>query len=438
LESMLKIDGITKVYKLYDNTLDRLKEALSVTGKIYHKPFYALKNISFEVGKGECVGIIGQNGSGKSTLLKIVTGVLTPTEGEVTKKGRISALLELGAGFNSEFTGIENIYLNGTIMGYGKSEMDSKMDEICSFADIGDYIRQPVKTYSSGMNARLAFAVAINVDPEILIVDEALSVGDMTFQNKCYRKFNEFRDAGKTILFVTHDMNTVIKYCNRAIVLEKGIKVDEGPTRTMVDVYKKLLSDGFSKMSSTKNNSDTKKKNEKQIDISSDETTVWHEHLDVNPAALTYGDKTALIYDYGIFDKENALTQNINDGEMFTIRMRVKFLAEVEEPIFAFSIKDIKGTELTGTNTACENMITGKFMPGDCVEVSFCQRSNLPNRSYSLSLGCTKYEDQGLRVLHRLYDILLTETYNCKPTAGLYNPNSSVELTKISNDGSIG
>ena len=172
--------------------------------------------------KGECVGIIGTNGSGKSTLLKIVTGVLNPTSGNVELKGRVSAILELGAGFNMEYTGIENIFLNGTMLGYTEEEMKAKLDDIIAFAEIGDFINQPVKTYSSGMFARLAFAVAINVDPDILIVDEALSVGDIFFQSKCYRKFNDLKEAGKTILFVSHDMGSVIKYCERCLLINKG------------------------------------------------------------------------------------------------------------------------------------------------------------------------------------------------------------------------
>ena len=199
----IKVSNLTKIYKLYDKPMDRLKESLHPLKKNYHKDFYALNDVSFEVKKGETVGIIGKNGAGKSTLLKIITGVLTPTSGDVQVNGRIASLLELGAGFNPEYTGIENIYLQGTLMGFGHEEMAAKVDEILAFADIGDFIHQSVKMYSSGMFARLAFAVAINVDPDILIVDEALSVGDAAFQNKCIRKMEEIGDKGITILFVS-------------------------------------------------------------------------------------------------------------------------------------------------------------------------------------------------------------------------------------------
>lgn len=200
----ISVKHLTKVYKLYNQPIDRLKEALNPFKKSYHKDFYALNDVSFEIKKGETVGIIGKNGAGKSTLLKIITGVLTPTSGSVQVNGKIASLLELGAGFNPDYTGLENIYFQGSLMGYTREEMESKVDDILTFADIGEFIHQPVKTYSSGMFARLAFSVAINVEPDILIVDEALSVGDMAFQAKCFNKFKEFQRLNKTILFVTN------------------------------------------------------------------------------------------------------------------------------------------------------------------------------------------------------------------------------------------
>ena len=214
---------------------------MSITHKNYHRDFYALNGISFDVNKGETVGIIGTNGSGKSTILKIITGVLTPTTGEVEVDGVISALLELGAGFNMDYTGIENIFMNGTMMGFSRKEMEAKLQDILEFADIGDFVYQPVKTYSSGMFVRLAFALAINVEPEILIVDEALSVGDVFFQAKCYRRMEEIRKNGTTILMVTHDMGAIIKYCDRVVVLNKGAFIAQGEPGKMVDLYKKIL-----------------------------------------------------------------------------------------------------------------------------------------------------------------------------------------------------
>jgi teichoic acid transport system ATP-binding protein len=227
-DTAIKITNLTKIYKLYARNRDRLKDSLGLSKKASYKEHYALKNVGMEVKTGESVGIIGVNGTGKSTILKIITGVLNATSGDVQINGRISALLELGAGFNMEYTGLENVYLNGTMMGFTEKEIDERLQDILDFADIGDFVHQPVKTYSSGMFVRLAFAVAINIDPEILIVDEALSVGDVFFQAKCYHKFEEFKKMGKTILFVSHDLTSIAKYCDRVILLNKGVKLAEG------------------------------------------------------------------------------------------------------------------------------------------------------------------------------------------------------------------
>ena len=239
-EIAIEVKEVQKVYKLYDRLRDRLKEAFGI-GKKQYKLHYALNGVNLNIYRGETVGIIVTNGSGKSTILKIITGVLNPTAGEVKVNGRISALLELGAGFNQEYNGIENIYLNGTMMGFSEKEIEEKLPSILEFADIGDYVYQPVKTYSSGMFVRLAFAVAINIEPEILIVDEALSVGDVFFQAKCYHKFEEFKAMGKTIVFVSHDLNSISKYCDRVFLLDKGNLLGEGSPKEMIDAYKRVL-----------------------------------------------------------------------------------------------------------------------------------------------------------------------------------------------------
>ena len=233
----IEIRHLVKIYKMYNKPTDRILEAFHLGNKERYKEFRALNDVSFEVKKGETVGIIGTNGAGKSTLLKIITGVLSSTLGEVTIKGKVSALLELGAGFNDEYTGIENIYLNGRMMGYTRKEMDERIGKIIEFADIGDFINHPVKTYSSGMFARLAFAVAINVEPDILIVDEALSVGDVFFQNKCFKKFDELRKRGVTILFVSHDIGSVRQMCSRVLWLEKGSTRAFGEAGSICDMY---------------------------------------------------------------------------------------------------------------------------------------------------------------------------------------------------------
>lgn len=237
MEYSIEVQNLSKVYKLYDKPSDRLKEALSPVKKCYHKDFYALRDLNFKIKPGETVGFVGKNGSGKSTLLKLLTEVLTPTEGSLKINGKVSALLELGAGFNNEYTGMENIYLNGTIMGYSREEMDKRVDDIVKFADIGEYINQPVKTYSSGMFVRLAFAVAINVEPDILIVDEALAVGDVRFQLKCMDKFLEFKEKGITILYVSHDINSIKRFCTRAIWINEGHLEADGDVDLITDKY---------------------------------------------------------------------------------------------------------------------------------------------------------------------------------------------------------
>ncbi len=244
MEPVIKIENLNKVYHLYDKPIDRMKEALSITNKIYHKDHYALKNISLEIYKGETVGILGTNGAGKSTMLKIISGVLNPTTGTVIVNGKISALLELGAGFNFEYTGMENIYLNGTMMGYTEEQMKDKVKSIIDFADIGNFINQPVKTYSSGMFARLAFAVAINVEPEILIVDETLSVGDLRFQIKCMNKMKQMMEGGTTVLFVSHDINAIRRFCTKAIYLRDGQIQEIGDVNVVADHYLDYLKIG--------------------------------------------------------------------------------------------------------------------------------------------------------------------------------------------------
>ena len=312
----IKVNNVSKLYKLYDKPSDRLKESLGLTKKKLYKEHYALHNVDMEIKKGECVGIIGTNGAGKSTILKIITGVLNPTEGDVQVNGRLSALLELGAGFNMEYTGIENVYINGTMIGFTREEIDAKLDDILSFADIGDFVYQPVKTYSSGMFVRLAFAVAINIDPEILIVDEALSVGDVFFQAKCFHKFEEFKAKGKTILFVSHALPTISKYCDRAILLNKGKKIAEDEPKPIIDLYNKLLVNNYSEeeikkeLELSKHDGDIQVENEiiqkqKQMDMHAehtDDVENWKDKMYVNPKAVEYGNKDAEIVDFCIIN----------------------------------------------------------------------------------------------------------------------------------------
>ena len=412
-----QVKNLTKMYKLYDKPSDRLKEALGLTKKKLYKEHYALRDVNFDIQEGECVGIIGTNGSGKSTILKIITGVLTPTQGEVKVDGRISALLELGAGFNMEYSGLENVYLNGTMIGFSKEEIDARLDDILEFADIGDFIHQPVKTYSSGMFVRLAFAVAINIDPEILVVDEALSVGDVFFQAKCYHKFEEFKKQGKTILFVSHDLSSVSKYCDRVILLNKGVKLDEGSPKQMVDLYKQLLvgQDPVKQQEADK---------EKKAAVQSEGTG----NFQANPNMLEYGNRMAEIIHFEVLDDRGMLSNTIEKGTEFKIRMKVHFNEDIQEPIMAYTFKNIKGTEITGTNTMFEKAQVARSGAGDECTVTFTQNMDLQGGEYLLSFGCTGYKDGDFTVFHRLYDACNITVVSSKNTVGFYDMNSRIEI----------
>lgn len=410
-EFAIQVKHLDKMYKLYNKPSDRLRETLGF--KVPVREHYALRDVNFQVERGETVGIIGTNGSGKSTILKIITGVLNPTAGEVKVDGRISALLELGAGFNMEYTGIENVYLNGTMMGFSKEEVDARLQDILDFADIGDFVYQPVKSYSSGMFVRLAFAVAINIDPEILIVDEALSVGDVFFQAKCYRKFEEFKKMGKTILFVSHDLSSISRYCDRVIFLNKGVKLEEGSPKQMVDMYKQLL------VGQDPAKAEEKKEEQKES---------WSQQFQVNPNMLEYGTKLAEIVDFAVLDDKDRCTNTIEKSSSFRIRMKVVFHQDIQEPIIAYTFKDIKGTEITGTNTLFEKKSVEHSQAGDSCTVTFEQEMFLQGGEYLLSFGCTGYKDGEFTVFHRLYDACNITVVSNKNTVGFYDMNSKVEI----------
>ncbi|RDU22137.1 ABC transporter ATP-binding protein [Anaerosacchariphilus polymeriproducens] len=417
-KTVIKVEHLSKIYKLYQKPSDRLKESLGFTRKKKYQEHKALNDVNIEIKKGETIGIIGTNGSGKSTLLKIITGVLNPTSGNVIIDGRISALLELGAGFNMEYTGIENVYMNGMMIGFSREEVDEKLNDILEFADIGDFVYQPVKTYSSGMFVRLAFAVAINIEPEILIVDEALSVGDVFFQAKCYRKFEEFKKMGRTILFVSHDLSSISRYCDRVILLNKGIKTAEGDPKEMIDIYKKVLVNQY----------DEEKELMTPVDEKAFAEDSWARKLLNNQRRQEYGTKLAEIIDYGIMDQAGTITNNIMKGEPFTVKMKVIFHELVQDPIFAFSIKDMKGTEITGTNTMVEKKFVNLKEKEQVIEISFEQNMDLQGGEYLLSLGCTGYERENFTVYHRLYDICSITVIADKNSVGFYDMNSKIQI----------
>ena len=463
-EKIISVDQVSKVYRLYDKPIDRLLESISLRKKSYHKDFYALRDISFSVGRGEAVGIIGTNGSGKSTMLKIITGVLSATTGKVESRGSICALLELGAGFNQDYTGIENIYMNGTMMGFSKAEMDEKLPAILEFADIGDFVYQPVKSYSSGMFVRLAFALYISIDPEVLIVDEALSVGDVFFQAKCYHRMDELKRKGTTILMVTHDLGSVMKYCDRVVLFHKGEKVGEGLPGQMVDKYKKILAgkdphaERFMEEQNFLGNVDeeavdtagTAGTTEKNVGTGISSGTAEHtsaaspeagqyspkptgfmkDHLTLNPSSQQYGNGKAEILDFGVLDKDGRPGNVLLKGEEFSIKERIVFHDDIAAPIFTFTIKDKRGMDLSGTNTLFEGKEIPAVKKGDEYFCTFTQRMNLQGGEYLLSISCTGFEEGEHTVYDRKYDITSITVLSNKNTVGIYDMESEVTLER--------
>ena len=423
-KNVISVQHLSKMYKLYDKPSDRLKESLGLSRKKKYREHYALHDVNFNIHEGECVGIIGVNGSGKSTILKIITGVLAPTTGEVKVNGRISALLELGAGFNMEYTGLENVYLNGTMLGFSEEEINDRLQAILDFADIGEFIHQPVKTYSSGMFVRLAFAVAINIDPEILIVDEALSVGDVFFQAKCYHKFEEFKKLGKTILFVSHDLTSIAKYCDRVVLLNKGVKLAEGSPRDMVNMYKKLLVHQLDEDTLEDVNGKS------AINEHVEDGKAWKEHFEINPKLLDYGEKQAEIVDFCIIDQYGQYSSIIEKGSTCQIKAKLYFHEQVKNPIFTITIRNKQGTDITGTNTMFERVETGVVEAGESRIVTYTQRIDLQGGDYLISLGCTGYVGDEFRVYHRLYDLVGMTVLSDKDTVGFYDMNSAITVEK--------
>lgn len=334
--NIIEVKNLSKVYNLYNKPIDRLKEALDIRKKQYHTTLYALNNVSFEVKKGENIGIIGTNGSGKSTLLKILTGVLTATEGEVKVNGKVSALLELGAGFNSEYTGIENIYLNGTMMGFSKEEMDKKLPVIVEFANIGEFINQPVKTYSSGMYARLAFAVAINVEPDILIVDETLSVGDTRFQIKCMNHMQKMIEGGTTILFVSHDINSVRRFCHKALWLNKGNVMMYGESNKVADAYLDFLKLG-------------------EFSLEKKEKPKKEEHTDL--PEFVPGDTIADIVGFYVYNSQGKIVDEIAYNEPVTIEVIYDVYDEsIDSPVLGIALLGMDDDYVCGLNTLLDKV----------------------------------------------------------------------------------
>ena len=423
-KTVVKITNLVKEYKMYARKKDRLMETVFPWIQ-RHGTFRAMDNLNLEIHKGEVLGILGKNGAGKSTLLKMITGVVVPTSGKIEVNGKVSSLLELGTAFNPDLTGYENIYQHGAVMGLTHEQIKEKEKEIIDFADIGEHLSQPVKTYSSGMFARLAFACAINVDPEVLIVDEVLSVGDMAFQLKCFKKFEQFKEAGKTIIFVTHSVADVLRNCTRAIIIDAGRKIYDGDVKTGVEKYKKIIV-GL-------NPDEVEATEDEDIEEENfNDNEDWKSKLVQNPNITDYGDKRAEVIDYGMFDLKGRPISAFDNSETVILKSKIKFNKAVSDPIFTVTVKDFHGNDIAGTNTEIEKVLTGYLKKGDVVVCEFRQKIPVAAGKYTLSFSCTKYNLKGeLEVLNRKYDALLIEVMTTKNTVGIIRLDSNIKVHKI-------
>jgi lipopolysaccharide transport system ATP-binding protein len=435
-EVTIKVENLSKSYLIYGKPQDRLKQfilprfqkALSIVGvekKNYYQEFYALQNISFEIKKGETVGVIGRNGSGKSTLLQIICGTLTPTTGTVQTNGRVAALLELGSGFNHNFTGRENVYINGTILGLSREEIDARFDKIASFADIGKFIDQPVKTYSSGMVVRLAFAVQAQVDPDILIVDEALSVGDVKFQAKCFDFLKKLKDNGTSILLVTHSTEQIVTHCTRAFLLDNGVQIETGDPKYVANRYLDLLFGKeqveLSKTSTAVNqveSAGTKEESNIVLDYSGDSFST---RLGYNKYEYRWGDGAASILDYYLEVEGTAYPSSIKSGQKVRLVISVRFHRDLVRPILGIIIKTKEGLTVSATNSEMLNNSNIQSL-GDRqyvaqVEINFVCR--LAPGHYFISLGISTKQGEDVIPHDRRYDAIVFAVLPTKDFFGL-------------------
>lgn len=439
----ISIKNVKKCFYIYKNPQDRLKQFLfpkikGLAGKPqanYYREFWALNGVSFDVKKGETVGLIGKNGSGKSTLLQIICGTLTATEGEVETKGRIAALLELGSGFNPEFTGRENIYLNAAILGLSKEETDKKYDSIIEFADIGDFIDQPVKTYSSGMVVRLAFAVQAQVDPDILIVDEALAVGDAKFQAKCFERLRQLKKKGTSILLVTHSGEQIVTHCDRAVLLSDGREVYQGIPKKAVNLYMDIL---FGK--STKTESKNEEANLKADINGKDEhqpgeslnlvDDVFATKSNYNKNEYRWGDKSACWMDYELIVNERKNPATVYAGEKVSLRCSVRFDKDIKNPIVGFAIKTKEGLTVYNTNSHLLSKDTGQFgIANTHAIVEFNFLNKLGAGDYFISLGVASMLNDEVVPHDRRYDVIHFLVPTVDSFSGMTDLSLNFEIT---------
>lgn len=416
---VISVRNVSKVYRLFDHPGDRVKQFVTFGMKKYHREFTALQDISLDVRRGEIVGIVGRNGSGKSTLLQIVSGILQPTHGKVSVCGRISALLELGAGFNSDFTGRENVYFHGALTGFSRSEMDARFDQIAAFADIGEFVERPVRTYSNGMFVRLAFAVAINLEPDILVVDEALAVGDAQFQAKCFKKIRSLCDSGGSILFVTHATDQVRRLCDRAILLDGGrLLLSSSPH----EVVNRHISTMYSSPS------------ERTLNHKEARSTRFVERLGYQAGECRFGNGAAEIIDYEVMPMpQSAETLAYTGGAVVDILFRVAFTRAVEYPTFAIAISTMEGTNLFGVNSRdlVNSPQASAMQKGDVVEARFSLRLNLARGEYLVSFSVSENLAGRLEPLDRRYDSVLISVDNAITQRGFVHMAPEFSLNEV-------
>ncbi|MFW5437699.1 ABC transporter ATP-binding protein [Paenibacillus apiarius] len=441
---IIRANNVSKTYKMYSHPTDRLKEALSLGGKSYHRDFFALSNINFTLSKGENVGIIGKNGSGKSTLLKIITGIIQPSTGNVEVFGRVSAILELGSGFNPEYTGIENIYTYGLIVGISKKEMDTRIQNIISFADLGDFINQPVKTYSSGMYARLAFSVAINIDPDILIVDEALSVGDMGFQHKCMNKMKELIEQGATVIFVSHDTFAIKSLCSRCIYLENGNIKADGSAIEVTDLYlmdtrKKIYKSEAEEIANI--NQDISRNLQEQESESSEEKVNQQEESSIEESdfeSLRYGTGEVRVKKIVMKNIDGKVVDHFEFGELMTIEIHLQAFRSIEKLNCCIRIRDKNGIDVTGTTTFEEKIKFPVFEEDQNMVVKFTS-PNLLKHDMTFSVGVTINETRNVADQTILDHVDLGYSFKSvynpqRPVWYMYYQNYDIEYKIISKE----
>lgn len=408
------VRNLSKCYRIYDNPKDRLKQSFWGHKKQYYKEFWALKNVSLEVGRGETLGIVGQNGSGKSTLLQIITGTLTPTAGEVIVDGRINALLELGSGFSPDFTGRENVFMNASILGITREEIENRFDEIAAFADIGEFLDQPVKTYSSGMLLRLAFAVQVILDPKILIVDEALAVGDAAFQRKCIARLESFIESGGVLLFVSHDLETVRRLCKKALYLQQGEVKRWGMAKQVCDQYEKDL---FGAKSIESTNSNPLKP--------------WLDQSLESPVCLQeYGSGSALITDCYIESESGERINTLQGTSIFSWCYLVEFMEDTNDCIFGMLIKTREGINVYGLNTQLLGIDKFSFKVGDKIRVKFQLKNNLCDGIYYFNCGVSTDHDGNIIFLHRKIDAAILKV-SCSRPFGLADLKAKADVEPL-------